>query len=99
MLEFLGDLSGLIEKVIIIVVIGGLGWIINHFRNKAKDMGKLRKKIEQLQIDSIDQDKAIMVIAKLIDVQSKKLHPKEHIELQGIAKEILTKANRNNNNK
>jgi len=99
MLDILGDLSFLVEELIIIGIIGVLGWLINHYRNKAKDVAKLRKRVESLQLASVNQDKAIMVIVKLIDEQSKRLHPKEHIELQVIAKEILERANVSNNNK
>ena len=99
MLDILGDLSFLVEELIIIGIIGILGWLINHYRNKAKDVAKLRKKVESLHLASINQDKAIMVIVNLIDEQSKRLHPKEHIELQAIAKEILKRANIGNNNK
>ena len=99
MLDIIGDLSFLVEELIVIGIIGVLGWLINHFRNKAKDAGKLKKRCNALELASLNQDKAIMVIAKLIDEQSKRAHPKEHTELQGIAKEILKRASMSNDHK
>lgn len=99
MIDILGNIEFLIEEIIVIGIIACLGWLINHFRNKAKDVGKLRKQISLLDVASFNQDKAILVIAKLIDEQSKRAHPNEHTELLGITKEILKRANMSNNNK
>lgn len=99
MWDVLGDISFLVEELIVAGIIGGLVLLINHFRNKGKDMEKLKKQIKELQLSSANQDKALMVIVKLIDEQSKKVHPKEHTELQGIAKEILTRVIMSNGSK
>jgi len=85
---FLDDLGFLVEEIVVIGIIGILGWLINHFRNKSKDVNKLRREVRDVR-------KALILSATLNDEQAKKLHPKEFIEFEGIIKDMLNDTHNN----
>ena len=94
---FLDDISFLFEEIIVIGILGILGWLINHFRNKAKDVEKLRKEVRDIRDKELQARKVMILLATLTDEQAKKLHPKEFIEFEGIIKDMLN--DRHNNSK
>jgi len=85
----LNDISFLFEEIVVIGIIGILGWLINHFRNKAKDVNKLRKEVRDIRNRVLQNRKVMILLATLTDEQAKKLHPKEFIEFEGIIKDML----------
>ena len=98
--DFLNDISFLIEELIVVGVIAGLAYLINHYRNKSKEFVKIRKEHKDLRDEVWQINRAIVIMAKLIDEQVKRAHPDEpHTELEDITKEILTRAIFEHNNK
>lgn len=97
---FLDNISFLFEEIIIIGIIGIMGWLINHFRNKGKDIVKLRKEVYNLRGRQLQLQQALIILVTLTDEQVKKIHPKEFMEFEGIIKEVLNDVNFTlNNNK
>ena len=98
--DFLSDISFLVEELIVVGIIGGLAFLINHYRNKASENNKLKGKVKELRDEVWQINKAIVIMAKLIDEQVKRAHPEDrHTELEDITKEILTRALFEHNNK
>jgi len=91
--DFLGDISFLIEELIVVGVIAALAYFVNHYRSKSGEIAKLKVKVKTNRDEIWQANKALIVMAKLIDEQVKHAHPNEHhTELEDIAKEILTRA-------
>jgi len=98
--DFLSDISFLVEELIVVGVIGTLAFLLNHFRNKAKEADKTKRQVKDLRNEIWQVNRAIVIMAKLIDEQVKRAHPEErHTELEDITKEILTRALFEHNNK
>jgi len=98
--DFLSDISFLIEELIVVGAIGGLAYLINHYRNKAKEIKVVLKKLKEVRDETWQINRAIVIMAKLIDEQVRRAHPDEpHTELEDITKEILTRALFEHNNK
>jgi len=91
--DFLGDISFLIEELIVVGIIGALAYLVNHFRSKSSEIAKLKVKVKTNRDEIWQVNKALIIMAKLIDEQVRKAHPEQsHTELEDIAKEILTRA-------
>jgi len=98
--DFLSDISFLIEELIVVGVIAALAFLVNHFRSKSKETNKLKRQLKDLRDEVWQVNRALVIMAKLIDEQVKRAHPEErHTELEDITKEILTRALFEHNNK
>jgi len=98
--DFLSDISFLIEELIVVGVIGGLAYCINHYRNKSKQTTEFAKKLKALRDEVWQMNRTLIIMATIIDTGTKRLHPNEpHTELEDIAKELLTRAVFEHNNK
>jgi len=87
--DFLGDIGFLVEEIIVVIIIATLTYLMNYFRLKSKDSKKLDKKLVKLSLRQNNLQKVFVLMAKLIDDQSKRAHPDVHTELEGIIKEML----------
>jgi hypothetical protein len=69
------------------------GAIIGHFRTKSKCLQSMSEHIEVLSKRSFRIEKAIIILARMIDEQTDKAHPELHTDLDGLIKEILRSNN------
>ena len=90
--DFIGDIGFLVEEIIIVAALATLTYLVNHFRNKGKDIGKIKSDLNKLKTKQINLQRTIVVMTKLIDDQTKHAHPDVHMELEDIIKEMLTDA-------
>ena len=98
-LDFITSLSFLVEEIIIVAIIGVLTYFMNYFRVKSKDSKKLGEKLLKLSNRQNNLQKVFVLMAKLIDDQSKRAHPEVHTELEGIIKEMLSDSILTNGNR
>jgi len=87
----------LLESVLMIIIGLALtatsGAIIGHFRTKSKCLQKMSENIEVLSKRSFRIEKAMIILARMIDEQTDKAHPELHTDLDGLIKEILRSTN------
>jgi len=97
--DVIGNLSFLVEEIIIVAIIGALTYFMNYFRVKSKDAHKMGDKLKKVSLRQNNLQKVFVLMAKLIDDQSKRAHPQVHTELEGIIKEMLSDSILTNGNK
>jgi hypothetical protein len=89
--------SELIQSTIMIIIglaiTGITGSIIGYFRTKSKCLKNMNDSIEILSKRSFRIEKAIIILARMIDEQTDKAHPELHTDLDGLIKEILRSSN------
>ena len=93
MIDIIGDIGFLVEEVIIASVLGGLGYLVAHFRKKGNDVNKLRDELEKIRKIQWRISKTVIILTKLIDERSNKLHKDIPSDLEDIAKELIGDTN------
>ncbi len=87
MLEILDKIY---EEVVVAISIGVGAYIVHYFRKRGDAIAKLNAEIEKLHRTQWRTAKTLLILAKLIDDQTKKEHPDITTELEDIARELLT---------
>jgi|TARA_R110002110_G_scaffold113247_4_gene281060 hypothetical protein len=86
-------LESTIMIIIGLTITGISGGIIGFFRTRSKCLQKMSEHIEVLSKRSFRIEKAIIILARMIDEQTDKAHPELHTDLDGLIKEILRSNN------
>ena len=79
----------------LILIFGGIfgtaaaGIIIYHYTKKADCFTALKQSVYQSKDDIALIKRFLVAQSRIIDTQTKKLHPKEVLELEELAKEML----------
>jgi len=83
-------LESVISPIILAVVIGVGGYVINYHRKKSRAEETLRDEVNEIRKAQWRIAKTLIIITKLIDEQVQSSHPEITIELEDIAKELLS---------
>jgi len=83
-------LQEIYREIIIAVVLAVGAYIANYFRKRGDCINKLNNQMEKLTRTQWRTAKTLLILAKLIDDQTKKEHPDIAIELEEIARELLS---------
>lgn len=86
-------LQSTVMIIIGLAITGITGSIIGYFRTKSKCIQKMNDKIDIISKRSFRIEKAIIILARMIDEQTDKAHPELHTDLDGLIKEILRSSN------
>lgn len=80
----------IIGGIILMVVSGVGGYIINEFRIRTKQIKINKGRIIDLQ-NEVEQLKRILIsVAKKIDRQTKRAHPEADVDIEDIVRDFLT---------
>lgn len=82
-----------IMVIIGLAITGITGGIIGYFKTKSLCIQNISNNLEILSKRSFRIEKAMIILARMIDEQTNKAHPELHTDLDGLIKEILKSTN------
>ena len=86
----------LVNTIMIIIglaITGIAGGIIGYFKTKSLCIQNISNNLEVLSKRSFRIEKALIILARMIDEQTNKAHPEVDIDLDGLIKEMLKSNN------
>ena len=75
--------------IIGLVITGIAGSILGYFRTRSKCLREMQKDISDMSKRNFRIEKAIIILARMVDEQTDKAHPELNTDLDGLIKEIL----------
>ena len=89
--------SEIIQSTIMIIIglaiTGVTGTIVGYFRTRSKCLREMQQDISEMSKRNFRIEKAIIILARMIDEQTDKAHPELNTDLDGLIKEILRSNN------
>lgn len=87
----------IIQSTIMIIIglaiTGVTGTIVGYFRTRSKCLREMQQDISEMSKRNFRIEKAIIILARMIDEQTDKAHPELNTDLDGLIKEILRSNN------
>ena len=87
----------IIQSTIMIIIglaiTGVTGTIVGYFRTRSKCLREMQKDLSDMSKRNFRIEKAIIILARMIDEQTDKAHPELNTDLDGLIKEILRSNN------
>lgn len=87
----------LIQSTIMIIIglaiTGITGTIVGYFRTRSKCLREMQKDLSEMSKRNFRIEKAIIILARMVDEQTDKAHPELNTDLDGLIKEILRSGN------
>ena len=75
--------------IIGLTITGIAGSILGYFRTRSKCLREMQKDISDMSKRNFRIEKAIIILARMVDEQTDKAHPELNTDLDGLIKEIL----------
>ena len=75
--------------IIGLAITGIAGSILGYFRTRSKCLREMQKDISDMSKRNFRIEKAIIILARMVDEQTDKVHPDLNTDLDGLIKEIL----------
>ena len=75
--------------IIGLTITGIAGSILGYFRTRSKCLREMQKDISDMSKRNFRIEKAIIILARMVDEQTDKVHPDLNTDLDGLIKEIL----------
>jgi|TARA_B110000263_G_C15005341_1_gene372489 hypothetical protein len=75
--------------IIGLAITGIAGSILGYFRTRSKCLREMQKDISDMSKRNFRIEKAIIILARMVDEQTDKAHPELNTDLDGLIKEIL----------
>lgn len=85
----LDNYVGIINGLILLVVSGVGGYVINYFRTRKKTVDRNTENIAELKDEVIDIKRVLVMVAKRLDKGSKKYHNDLDADYEELVKDIL----------
>jgi len=85
--------SEIIQSTVMIIIglaiTGITGTIVGYFRTRSKCLREMQKDLNDMSKRNFRIEKAIIILARMVDEQTDKAHPELNTDLDGLIKEIL----------
>ena len=75
--------------IIGLTITGIAGSVLGYFRTRSKCLREMQKDISDMSKRNFRIEKAIIILARMVDEQTDKVHPDLNTDLDGLIKEIL----------
>lgn len=82
-------LQSTIMIIIGLAITGIAGSVLGYFRTRSKCLREMQKDISDMSKRNFRIEKAIIILARMVDEQTDKAHPELNTDLDGLIKEIL----------